>query len=144
MLITLQQVLSCRISEDFLYPVSGRIGDPSPTTGDVNLYLDPATQWSQTPLLFADCEGLDGGDPIALKSKPDGTASPMRRFRDRTRQKIAKRGHERQRREQVVMDLFPKLLYTFSDVVVFVLKEAKSANATPQASSCSIKLVLIM
>jgi hypothetical protein len=33
-----------------------------PTSSDVHLYCDPDTLDSPRPLLFADCEGLMGGD----------------------------------------------------------------------------------
>ncbi|KAI9717966.1 MAG: hypothetical protein M1828_007058 [Chrysothrix sp. TS-e1954] len=45
--------------------------DKVPTSGDVHLYADLATHGSPLPILFADCEGLDGGnkDPIAVRVK---------------------------------------------------------------------------
>ncbi len=128
MLVALQQHLSGRDDEEFLYPVPGRVGDPNPTTGDVHLYPDPATQWTLTPLLFADCEGLNGGDktPVALKSGHFGGQDQYRLFRQRMRQGITwANGSKQAKREEVVRELFPKILYTVSNVVVFVLKEAK-------------------
>lgn len=76
-------------------------------------------------MLYADCEGLDGGEniPRASRSKP----------RERTR----KNGHsskralawasteETQKRGYAVARLYPRLLYIFSDVVVFVLRNSK-------------------
>jgi hypothetical protein len=48
-------------------PVVGVSGREVPTSEDVHLYVDPATFFSTTPLLYADCEGLDGGErePLA-------------------------------------------------------------------------------
>src|ERR1700712_1172075 len=49
-------------------PVVGRPGIDVPTSEDVHLYSDPPTAYSQTPLLYADCEGLEGGErePLGL------------------------------------------------------------------------------
>jgi hypothetical protein len=43
----------------------------TPNSADVHLYADASTLDSQNPFLFADCEGLDGGDaqPLAAKVK---------------------------------------------------------------------------
>jgi hypothetical protein len=37
----------------------------------VHLYLDPSTFLSEAPILYADCEGLDGGErlPLATTSR---------------------------------------------------------------------------
>jgi ABC-type transport system involved in cytochrome bd biosynthesis fused ATPase/permease subunit len=40
--------------------VSGKEGEVS-TSEDVHLYLDPSSFLSEAPILYADCEGLDGG-----------------------------------------------------------------------------------
>jgi hypothetical protein len=43
----------------------------NPTSGDVHLYADPSTLNKINPMLFVDCEGLDGGNnaPGAIKSR---------------------------------------------------------------------------
>lgn len=48
----------------FSSPVVGSVNDNIPTTGDVHLYADPGTYLSESPMLYADCEGLDGGDNL--------------------------------------------------------------------------------
>ena len=48
----------------FASPVVGSVNDNIPTTGDVHLYADPGTYLSKSPMLYADCEGLDGGDNL--------------------------------------------------------------------------------
>ncbi|KAI4641434.1 uncharacterized protein J4E78_010406 [Alternaria triticimaculans] len=61
-----------------LEPQSGheRLGnDPvehTPTSADVHLYADPMSTDSRTPLLYADCEGLEGGEnpPIGAHENP--------------------------------------------------------------------------
>ncbi len=129
----------------FPSPVTGSIDDSIPTSGDVHLYSDPVTYYSTTPMLYADCEGLEGGEivprgerynlqndpppPVALLS----SSCNERSFRKRIR-KVA---HCCQRditwattpktskREYAVTQLYPRLLFTFSDVVVFVLRNPK-------------------
>lgn len=49
------------VSHDTQFPspvVGSAINDKLPTSGDVHLYADPSTAPEQTPMLFADCEGL--------------------------------------------------------------------------------------
>jgi energy-coupling factor transporter ATP-binding protein EcfA2 len=46
----------------FATPVIGSRGAHVPTSEDVHLYMDPRSWDSQSPLLFADCEGLEGGE----------------------------------------------------------------------------------
>lgn len=103
-------------------PVPGMMGHPVPTTGDVQLYPDPATCGSKVPILYADCEGLTGGDtlPRALESdyRPDVGAQ----HRPIAWANAVNGGTER---SYLVANVFPKLLYTFSDVVVFVTREAR-------------------
>jgi len=48
-------------------PVAGVSGGELPTSDDVHLYFDPSTTLSEAPILYADCEGLGGGErePLA-------------------------------------------------------------------------------
>jgi hypothetical protein len=49
-------------------PVSGSTSGSSTmsTTGEVNLYLDPTTFGTESPIFYADCEGIMGSsDPVA-------------------------------------------------------------------------------
>ncbi|KAF2453568.1 hypothetical protein BDY21DRAFT_292842 [Lineolata rhizophorae] len=51
-------------------PISGSIEDAhTATSGDVHLYHDPASSTSRTPILYADCEGLQGGETEPISSK---------------------------------------------------------------------------
>ncbi|KAK4194241.1 hypothetical protein QBC40DRAFT_260209 [Triangularia verruculosa] len=107
----------------FPAPVNGLTTDLIPNSGDVHLYADPATHHETHPLIFADCEGLGGGE-----SAPRG-----KEYQDnskRARRTIQRRLHwakdsQTSSREFVVKRLFPRILYTFSDVVVFVIREAR-------------------
>ncbi|SMQ51120.1 unnamed protein product [Zymoseptoria tritici ST99CH_3D7] len=126
----------------FTTPVVGAHGRDVPTSEDVHLYLDPDScmSRSQTPLLFADCEGLDGGarDPVGAKArrqmrdqaKGDASAAGARRRRRMKpmseRQLLWADSDSKKTREYAVANLYPRLLYTFSDVIVFVLKNPRT------------------
>lgn len=55
-----------RDSHPFQNPVVGSSTSIQPTSEDVHLYADPWTASSDAPLLYADCEGLLGGDRAPL------------------------------------------------------------------------------
>ncbi|KAI1208514.1 uncharacterized protein F4807DRAFT_452194 [Annulohypoxylon truncatum] len=160
----------------FPSPVTSSNNDRVPTTGDVHLYADPISYYTKAPVLYADCEGLDGGEAIPrglrhrAKENPDqgpettvGSGNPRiprpqyqssstNRSRTQsantssmhivTKNKLQKNRHSSQReivwavtpetkkREYAVAQLYPRLLYTFSDVVVFVLKNPRAFEST--------------
>ncbi|TKA29096.1 hypothetical protein B0A54_16206 [Friedmanniomyces endolithicus] len=118
----------------FPSPVVGSVvNDTLPTSGDVHLYADPATHAEQLPMLFADCEGFEGGERTPL-----GARSRRRARSDPTKDESARPGNVHSRpiewanteatrqREFAVTALYPRLLYTFSDCVVFVLRNPKT------------------
>ncbi|KAL8906193.1 MAG: hypothetical protein Q9171_006376 [Xanthocarpia ochracea] len=107
---------------------------------------DPDSYQSTTPMLYADCEGLEGGESIpraeALRMQ-DGAVDPHAQRKDslepKGRRRLHRKGNrvsrnlkwahgdkEKSKREYAVTELYPKLLYTFSDVVVFVLRNPKT------------------
>jgi hypothetical protein len=111
--------------DTFPSPVVGSPGS-QPTSADVHMYADPSTFDSKTPLLYADCEGLGGGEQI-----PRAVQS-----RDRVQRRKAIAGgtkrflqwadvSERRQRSFIVSQLYPRLLYTFSDVIIFVVTNKK-------------------
>ena len=61
---------SCVKDGDFSTPIPGPTKG-LPNSADVHLYADISTLHTQSPFLFADCEGLDGGNaqPLAAKIK---------------------------------------------------------------------------
>ena len=119
-------------------PVVGATGQTVPTSGDVHLYPDPQTFDSDMPILYADCEGLKGGErePIATRFRKREKVSKIGRV-DSFEKRMAKNPYTSEReitwadtndkrgREFAVTHLYPRLLYTFSDVVVFVEKNAR-------------------
>jgi hypothetical protein len=70
------------------------------TSSDIHLYADLATACSKSPVLFLDCEGIEGSDvPAGLAwMSPDVAA----------------------RRREFVNVVYPRLVYAFSTCIVFV------------------------
>ncbi|KAJ2904255.1 putative patatin-like serine protein [Zalerion maritima] len=135
----------------FPSPVTSSNNDRLPTTGDVHLYADPYSYLTRAPVLYADCEGLNGGEalPKGLRNRgreyqylPESLPLHQARGSSRSRVKLRRNRHssqrdimwattpERQKREYAVTQLYPRLLYTFSDVVVFVLRNPRSFEST--------------
>ncbi|EMD00681.1 hypothetical protein BAUCODRAFT_59422, partial [Baudoinia panamericana UAMH 10762] len=121
----------------FPSPVVGSVvNDTLPTSGDVHLYADPSTHAEQLPLLYADCEGFEGGERMPLGARS------RRRARSDPKEDILKLSNvhsrliewanteESKQREYAVTALYPRLLYTFSDCVVFVLRNAKTFQSS--------------
>ena len=146
MLVESQKLSAGQSADYFPTPVVGGIGTSIPTSADIHLYADPESQETQFPRIYADCEGLNGGEkvPMAyqalevkhLKSesrKSMETRSDnqyVRRLRDRAQgAKRRKLGYahneETRKREYTVREFYPRLLYTFSHVVVFVLQNER-------------------
>lgn len=117
--------------DPFPVPVVGLASnDVSTTTGEVHLYADPGTYSTLRPMLLADCEGLDGGEraPISVKhcTFQDGSQSRHKRIIKGIQREITwSKNPQCQGRQFAVEQLYPRLLYTFSDVVVFVLNNPK-------------------
>ena len=128
----------------FPSPVVGSVNDSIPVSANVHLYADPHTISTDTPVLYADCEGLEGGESApkaeAFKSQ-ERSLSPRDLRSDvsiRKRERRYRKGKgaprkiawalgdkEKSQREYAVTELYPRVLYTFSDVVVFVLRNPK-------------------
>jgi hypothetical protein len=132
-------------AEEFPSPVAGSINSHATTSGDVHLYADPASYHTQFPILYADCEGMGGGErvPIGARYKHHDLSAPKSKSRHTSTetqssykipQKVRKLNKavkreirwastpETCKREFAVRHLYPRLLYAFSDIVVFVLR----------------------
>ena len=101
----------------------------SATSGDVHLYADPMSAGSMSPIFYADCEGLQGGESEPMSHKY-GVKSVLKRMRNaivNTAREIFWSSSEggQLSRESIVSGLYSKLLYTFSDVIVFVLHNSR-------------------
>ncbi|KAF4554319.1 Hypothetical protein D9617_4g000720 [Elsinoe fawcettii] len=113
--------------------VGAAIHDSVPTSGDVNLYADPRTHSSSLPILLADCEGFEGGERLPLGAMARWRMEKQSGQADQSMGgSVASYGIEwantedTKQREFAVMNLYPRILYTFSDVVVFVLRNPKT------------------
>ncbi|KAF7505357.1 hypothetical protein GJ744_000978 [Endocarpon pusillum] len=133
-LIRLLVELNSLANKRLQVPVVGSIKQQdTPTSGDVHLYSDPLTSEGRNPVLYADCEGLEGGarEPMGAKSRNKnrrkGSGDAPARWSNRTSEReILWATNERKRsRDFIVRHLYPRLLYTFSDVVVFVMKNPR-------------------
>lgn len=119
-------------SLNYPVPVVGSINDDGPTSGDVHLYADPGTSNTNRPILYADCEGLQGGESLpgaARSARARGKPSALRGKVGKPQASSTNiqwaNSPETKKREFAVMELYPRLLYTFSDVVVFVLRNTR-------------------
>ncbi|KAI9759344.1 MAG: hypothetical protein M4579_002402 [Chaenotheca gracillima] len=126
-------------------PVVGSVHNQDiPTSGDVHLYSDPLTASGTTPVLYADCEGLDGGErePLSARTKRLHREGAQRATTNGHKKKRSRQIPDapereitwadtaaRQSRQFVVSNLYPRLLYTFSDVIVFVLKNPRTIES---------------
>lgn len=117
-------------------PVVGRPQSTVPTSGDLHLYRDPAVTAEDIcrPLFYADCEGFNGGSqkPEALVNNANNEAVILHSGKNSYLPKWAKTSYsyiKRQvsfisEREAAIQEMFPRLLYNFSDVVVHVMLSA--------------------
>ncbi|KAF8244620.1 hypothetical protein K440DRAFT_488644, partial [Wilcoxina mikolae CBS 423.85] len=100
-------------------PVLPLLGNPknvdNPTSADVHLFPDLSTSDSIRPFLYADCEGLEGGNKDPLVTKEES----------RLRKTLDKLGY-RTCRGWMVKHLYPRVLFTFSDVVCYVTKNFRT------------------
>jgi len=118
--------------QDFPSPIPGINGRDLPTSEDVHLYADPLTVGSEFPIIYADSEGLDGGErePLAAtlrktrerrESESFGSDSDDHLFRSYTEREVAWMTSKTKRTRQfAAAQLYPRILFAFSDVVVFV------------------------
>ncbi|KAM0714524.1 hypothetical protein Q7P37_009820 [Cladosporium fusiforme] len=116
-------------ARDFPTPVVGSAVHDSLTTSDgVHLYADPATHTEASPFLFADCEGLEGGEksPFGSQTQEESRQGYQPVSSENARPIEWADTEETCKREYVVSTLYPRLLYTFSDCVVFVLRNPKT------------------
>ncbi|KAH7084592.1 hypothetical protein FB567DRAFT_445911, partial [Paraphoma chrysanthemicola] len=113
----------------FRAPVPGSpLHDSTPTSADVHLYIDPATWEEERPIFYADCEGLNAGEriPIGAHSRRQTKMDTSRKLGLRARSLEWATSDQTRTRQYAVTQLYPRLLYTFSDVVVFVLNNPKT------------------
>ncbi|KAF3093219.1 hypothetical protein TWF706_008832 [Orbilia oligospora] len=105
-------------------PVPGEKDSSCSTTGEVNLYSEPSSFGTKTPILLADCEGVEGSKPVAADHQKDWTKL-SRRYPIQNKEG---RGLDRR---SIVKNIYPRFLYIFSDVICYVTRDQRSwASAT--------------
>lgn len=121
----------------FLAPVVGAIANESvPTSDGVSMYSDPTTSDSRHPIMYVDCEGFEGGEktPLGSRMRRHEPVSDDHEYQlnDSVRVRSIKWAttEESRRREYTVTSLYPRILYTFSDCVVFVLRNPKTFQSS--------------
>ncbi|KAF2259856.1 hypothetical protein CC78DRAFT_524125 [Lojkania enalia] len=124
--------------QDFPSPVPGVAGRDLPTSEDVHLYADPLTSGTDFPILYADSEGLDGGERLPLaanlrkrrektESESSGSESgyfPSKNYTEREVQWMT--SDTKRTRQFAAGQLYPRILFAFSDVVVFVHRNPRA------------------
>jgi hypothetical protein len=124
--------------QGFPSPVPGINGRDIPTSEDVHLYADPLTKDSENPIMYADSEGLDGGErePLAAtlrktrekrESESLGSESdylPSRNYNER--EVLWMTSKMKRTRQFAATQLYPRILFGFSDVVVFVHRNPRA------------------
>lgn len=118
--------------ETFETPVVAAGSRGVATSEDVHLYMDPESSGSQAPLLFADCEGFigDESDPASLWPKRKLTSSrnnacSSRRKPTSERELVWADSPKKQSRDFAVAQLYSRISYAVSDVIVLVLKSPR-------------------
>lgn len=108
-------------------PIVASRQDTMATSVDVHLYPDPETFLESRSILYADCEGLNAGEvpPRASQRSRWGETRRYAISGGRIRYLDWADSDERRTRSFTVSELYPRLLYTFSDVVVFVLRNTR-------------------
>ena len=110
-----------------------------PTSSDIHLYRDPETALEDFPIFFVDSEGLHAGEELPVSQR----AVEKLGWHQKTFAAASQRAAETlawsqkalekvsairacfgvgKSRSSIVGEVFPKLLYTFSDVVCFIVR----------------------
>lgn len=104
-----------------------------PTSGDVHLFHDPSTADTERPCFYADCEGLKGGRTAPVAEEEVSQIRGLIRGISRERHREVKvrwktKQSETRDREFMVKTLYPRVLFTFSDLVVYVTPNQRSVT----------------
>ncbi|KAI8649356.1 hypothetical protein NCS56_01483700 [Fusarium sp. Ph1] len=127
----------------FKTPAVGDSGCLQSASSNVHLYVDPRTFRTRSPLLYAECEGMDGDEiPAEMKKPlagalasndplPHASQIPEPGSQDIIWSKMPRHTGTWTRKE-ITRILFPKILYVFSDVVVFPFSRIRLDDAVFQ------------
>lgn len=102
----------------------------APTSEGVNLYSDPTSAASQSPIFFADCEGFGAGAAKGLLSSDSSSTHHQElTILDEIEISADSEIGANCSRSRAVENLYARFLYAFSDVVCFVAKDAQTLAA---------------
>ncbi|RDW72341.1 uncharacterized protein DSM5745_07513 [Aspergillus mulundensis] len=101
-----------------LTPIPGiKAFSARPTSSDVHLYHDTATIDTARPILFADSEGLLGGNQTPFAASIESIAGIARKM-------ISWKGSTHKiTRKYCVEHIYPRILYSFSEVLCYVIQQ---------------------
>ncbi|KAL2857609.1 hypothetical protein BJX68DRAFT_263171 [Aspergillus pseudodeflectus] len=101
-----------------LTPIAGiKAFAARPTSSNVHLYHDFATIDTARPILFADSEGLSGGNQTPFGASMEAIAGIARKVIP------WKQSAHKITREYCVEHIYPRILYAFSDVLCYVIQQ---------------------
>jgi hypothetical protein len=101
-------------------PVTGTATGTRPTSSEVHQFTDLSTYNEKRPHFYADCEGFGGGDDPPLTSMEESGVQPAMAW---VRKWDVSWVTEQQRsRQWIVENLYPRVLFTFSDTICFVTR----------------------
>jgi hypothetical protein len=126
-------------------PIVGTPHATVPTSGDVHLYRDRSKEPGNIarPLFYADCEGFHGGDVAPPGSfavqkelnRPDSATTIVNSIFQYVVGRVRKRtvnfnpdDDKGRPRDAAVRKIFPRLLYNFSDVVIFLVSASAARS----------------
>ncbi|ORY05071.1 hypothetical protein BCR34DRAFT_572302 [Clohesyomyces aquaticus] len=127
---------------DYCSPVPGSNSEDLPTSEDIHLYVDPSTIESHHCILYADCEGLDAGErePFATALRKDRQRKPKKQseapsetFSNDSHKSLEReiswmKSKTKRSRQFAAGQLYPRILFSFSDVVVFVHRNSRAVE----------------
>lgn len=109
-----------------LSPVMGTTTEQCvPTSGDVHLFCDPVTRDTKYPMYYADCEGINGGEDTPIAERCLGRIRHMMRGLYLEKRREISPPARPITRSWAVEELYPRILFPFSDIVCYVTRNAK-------------------
>lgn len=141
-----KEIINCEITENrlkdnntgwarLLTPIPGiRAFCTKPTSSNVHLYYDMATLNTARPILFADSEGLLGGNQTPFASSIESVSGIARYLicphvqkpltDNKSRKMIPwKDSTQKMTRKYCVEHIYPRILYAFSEVLCYVIQQ---------------------
>ncbi|KAK4071116.1 hypothetical protein Purlil1_13511 [Purpureocillium lilacinum] len=115
-------------ARDMENPVAANSDGVNPTSSGVHLFADVSTAQTDRPFLYADCEGLFGGNSETAGETDDFIKESIDSLKRAGKWLIRplSHGHKDFDREDFVRDVYPRILYAFSDILCYVAQQRPS------------------